>query len=97
MVGLTYVHYVCKLYVQSFLHIQKAMFLFFFVYIFIYIFIYLYIEIFHILPTSICTTIMKKKNIYICQSIFSFILQMYFHKNISLYKKSFLFINMFSL
>ena len=52
---------------------------------------------FHILPTSICTTIMKKKNIYIyVNPFFLFILQMYFHKNISLYKKSFLFVNVFS-
>ena len=81
-------------YVQSFLHIQKPCF-YFSLYIFIYI--YLYIEIFLILPTSICTTIMKKKNIYIyVNPFFFFILQMYFHKNISLYKKSFLFVNIFS-
>lgn len=59
-----YIMYV-NFYLQSFLHIQKAVFLFFFVYIYLYIFIDLYIQIFHILPTSICTTIMKKKNIYI--------------------------------
>lgn len=80
-----YIMYV-NLYVQSFLHIQKA------VSIFLCIYLYIYIEIFHILPTSICTTIMKKeKHLHICQSIFLFILQMYFHKNISLYKKVVLF------
>lgn len=65
MVGLTYVHYVCKLLFTIFFTHTKAVFLFFFVYIYLFIYIYLYIEIFHILPTSICTTIMKKKNIYI--------------------------------
>ena len=61
-------------YVQSFLHIQKALFLFFFIYIYIYIYIYLYIEIFHILPTSICTTIMKKKKTFTYMSIHFFFL-----------------------
>lgn len=88
-----YIMYV-NFYVQSFLHIEKALFLFFFV----YIYIYLYREIFHVRPTSICTTIMKKKKTFTYMSIhfFLFILQMYIHKNISLYKKSFVFINMFS-
>lgn len=55
-------------YLQSFLHIQKSCVSISFVYIYLYIFIYLYIEIFNILPTSICTTIIKrkKKHLHIC-------------------------------
>lgn len=83
-----YIMYV-NLYLQSFLHIQKAVSIF----LCIYLYLYIYIEIFHILPTSICTTIMKKKNIYIYVNPF-FILQTYFHKNISLYKNIFFFIYM---
>lgn len=62
-----YIMYV-NLYLQSFLHIQKAVSIF----LCIYLYLYIYIEIFHILPTSICTTIMKKKNIYIYVNPFSF-------------------------
>lgn len=66
MVGLTYVHYVCKFVFTIFFTYKKA------VSIFLCIYLYIYIEIFHILPTSICTTIMKKKNIYIYVNPFSF-------------------------
>lgn len=65
-------------------YIYKRLFLFS-----LYIFIYLCIDIFHILPTSILYyNNEKEKYLHICQSIFLFIIQMYFHKNISLYKKA---------
>ena len=72
MVGLTYLQYVCKLLFTIFFTLRKKFYFRHFVYIYmIYLYmhtdiLYIYIDrYFCILPTSICTTIMKKKNIYI--------------------------------
>lgn len=54
MLGITYLQYV-NFYIQSFLHLQKNLCLYF-------VFVYIYFIYIFMIPTSICTTIMK--NIY---------------------------------
>ena len=68
MVGLTYVQYVCKLLCTIFFTYTKSL-VSIFLCIYLYIYIFIYIEIFHILPTSICTTIMKKRKTFTDMSI----------------------------
>ena len=80
-------------YVQSFLHLQKALIQF--------SYLCIYIDIFCVLPTSICTTIMKKKKKKHFYRYVNPFLSLLYYKCISIKiylctKKSFQFVRQFS-